>query len=180
MATEQVNDEQHLNRCNRILAAFESGLGDDDIFVSQVELFCQAIKIDKPDDQMLAVIAARLDLIQTKHVETASSSISVTMYYDEYERIYGDGFYPQLNNNDPALTKQTEIIFKKMCLGHINRGGILIPDMAWRQINEGCINGLDGNCGADLLTYLNALKNGNNIPGTILSSNMELLYPKKR
>ena len=38
MATEQVNDEQHLNRCNRILAAFESGLGDDDISFLPIKL----------------------------------------------------------------------------------------------------------------------------------------------
>ena len=177
MATEQVND---INRCNRILAAFESGLGEDDIFVSQVDQFCRAMKIDKPDDQMLAVITARLDLIRTKRIESAPTSITVIMYYDEYERTCGDGFYPQLNNNDPALTDKTEIIFTKMCLGHINRDGVLVPDMAWCQLNNGCINGLDGNCGTVLLAHLNARENGNNIPGTILSSNMEQLYPKKR
>jgi hypothetical protein len=45
-------------------------------------------------------------------------------------------------------------------------------------MNDGCINGLDGDCGTKLLYYLN-IHNSGVYPVSIYGSNGLQLYPKK-
>jgi len=89
------------------------------------------------------------------NVKKNNISVSVLMYYDEYERYDGDGFYPIiLNPNDPndaikyAKYNTVTINFE---YNHENR--------KWTQSTEERITGLDGEYGKELLNRLN--KEGN-------------------
>ena len=65
------------------------------------------------------------------------------LYYDSYEKDFGDGFYPSTTKSEPCTT-EIDITF--------------ILDMSnhyWIQTNCANINGLDGNEGYKLLTLLN-------------------------
>jgi hypothetical protein len=76
-------------------------------------------------------------------------SVSALMYYDDYEYMYGDGFYPQMEKSN----ENTSIL--------ISFNIIKISEKEyWHQSSVPSIRGLDGNtCGSKLLDYLN--KNGN-------------------
>jgi hypothetical protein len=67
--------------------------------------------------------------------------IDVKMYYDEYEKYFGDGFYPLLQKEKQD---NTQIIisfeYKNNC---------------WIQKSHDEINGLDGEIGKQLLEQLN-------------------------
>ena len=81
-------------------------------------------------------------------------SVSVLMYYDEYERYDGDGFYPIiLKPNDSDNVKYAK--YKKVTIqfeyNYTNR--------RWKQSTEERITGLDGEYGTELLNRLN--KEGN-------------------
>ena len=102
-----------------------------------------------------------------------SVPVQVIMYYDEYERKYGDGFYPQIDNFTETMDSWTKITFNKI---------IFHNKKVWFQMNDGCINGLDGDCGTKLLYYLNMHSNSNidfDYPVSIYDSNGLQLYPKK-
>lgn len=69
--------------------------------------------------------------------------VKVQMYYDEYERESGDGFYPLL-----SLVVET---MKPVCIvfNYDEEAGV------WVQTTEEMIKGLDGSCGKELLHLLN-------------------------
>jgi len=73
--------------------------------------------------------------------------VNVKMYYDEYEKYFGDGFYPFLTEkeNKTGITQITfSFYYKEKC---------------WIQVNQDEINGLDGDTGKHLLDYLNREEN---------------------
>lgn len=83
--------------------------------------------------------------------------VSVEMYYDEYEKYDGDGFYPMILSSSVEKKinlKKTMIQFK---YHNILR--------AWIQKTEDMIRGLDGDYGKKLLEILNEKGgvNGENI-----------------
>lgn len=85
--------------------------------------------------------------------------VSVEMYYDEYERYDGDGFYPMILSSSFSVEnrihlKKTMIEFK---YNNIQK--------AWIQKTEDMIRGFDGNYGKKLLNILNekGLVKGENI-----------------
>jgi hypothetical protein len=89
----------------------------------------------------------------------------ITMFYDDYERFYGDGFYPMLN--DSFGYTNINIEFKQD------------PDNYWRQVdnNNSCINGLDGDNGKLLFQLLNTMANISTCNG-IKNCAGKILYPK--
>ena len=66
--------------------------------------------------------------------------INVKMYYDDYEKYFGDGFYPIIIENE----KYTSIIISFQYKNNI-----------WKQITQDEIHGLDGDVGIKLLDFLN-------------------------
>jgi hypothetical protein len=68
--------------------------------------------------------------------------VEVQMYYDEYERDYGDGFYPVFSYS--KRMKSISILFE-----YDNEKQV------WVQKTEEMIKGLDESCGDDLLELLN-------------------------
>lgn len=69
--------------------------------------------------------------------------VNVKMYYDEYEKYFGDGFYPFFQEKEKEMDK-TEIVIS-----------FYYKEKCWIQINHEEINGLDGDMGKHLLDYLN-------------------------
>ena len=69
--------------------------------------------------------------------------VNVKMYYDEYEKYFGDGFYPFFQEKEKEMDK-TEIVIS-----------FYYKEKCWIQINNEEINGLDGDMGKHLLDYLN-------------------------
>ena len=110
----------------------------------------------------------------------AQKKVAVTMYYYNYERQYGDGFYPQLKKSSNALNTQTRIIFEKVCVTNMTIGDKNIRVFAWAQMNDVRIRGLDGDCGPQLLSYLNTHDSDEDCPKLILASNMTQIYPKNK
>ena len=73
-------------------------------------------------------------------------TITTTMYYDEYEANYGDGFYPLLDKESSHL-KPVEISFVEFRL---------FGEIVWKQTGPATfILGLDGQTGPHLLKFLN-------------------------
>lgn len=71
------------------------------------------------------------------------------MYYDEYEKMYGDGFYPQLKPTSGICMYKNIIISFKL----INYD--FKDDFAWVQMDRSVIYGFDRNNGSELLNSLN-------------------------
>ena len=69
------------------------------------------------------------------------STVFVTMYYDNYEYRFGDGFYP-------CLKKEVEYDAETTV-------GFVLRDLEWIQTSGFLIYGLDGNYGKELLEFLN-------------------------
>ena len=73
--------------------------------------------------------------------------LTTTMYYDEYEANYGDGFYPLLDKVSSHL-KPVEISFIEYKLS--------LTETVWKQTGSATwILGLDGSTGPNLLKLLN-------------------------
>lgn len=68
------------------------------------------------------------------------------LFYDNYEKLYGDGFYPQLIPIDSHHNICTNILFRL----EINNG-----ILSWVQINGSSIYGFEGIYGIQLLVSLN-------------------------
>jgi len=94
------------------------------------------------------------------------NNISVTMYYDWYEREFGDGFYPIF----PTESGKKEL--KSVNIRFLLKGNI------WTQVSEDDIDGLDGNTGEVLIALLNEKNNDNGLQ--IVNSSNKILYPKLR
>ncbi len=86
-----------------------------------------------------------------------TNSQTVTMYYDEYEALNGDGrgddgfcgMFPQLER-DNAVDVEIGVRFE-------------LRDNYWLQMNGMRIDNLDGDCGFNLLLLLNKNRNSNGI-----------------
>lgn len=88
--------------------------------------------------------------------------VSVEMYYDEYEKYDGDGFYPIIlspTSSSPSVEKKTHL---KKTVIQFKYHNIL---RSWIQKTEDMIRGLDGDYGKKLLEILNEKGgvNGKNI-----------------
>ena len=89
----------------------------------------------------------------------------IVMYYDEYERLHGDGFYPSPEPMGEEYSGVVSILFK------LNES-----DQSWNQVSGQPFDGLDGDYGIKLLNKLN---DGELCPATkIYSSARVQLYPK--
>ena len=87
------------------------------------------------------------------------------MYYDEYERLHGDGFYPSSDPMGEEYSGVVSILFK-----------LDESDQSWSQVSGQPFDGLDGDYGIKLLNKLN---DGELCPATkIYSSARVQLYPK--
>jgi len=109
--------------------------------------------------------------------------VSIIMYYNNYERTCGDGFYPQLLNENSKFDKAEEINFQQIIaytktIIDQNNLETIYPVVAWKQIDNGCINGLDGKCGSLLLAKLNTYAHKSCISQQILCANGLVIYPK--
>ena len=96
--------------------------------------------------------------------------LTTTMYYDEYEANYGDGFYPLLDKESSHL-KPVEISFIEYKLS--------LTETVWKQTGSATwILGLDGSTGPKLLKLLNehSCRNHKKIISGVL--NMQI-YPKQ-
>jgi hypothetical protein len=89
------------------------------------------------------------------------------LYYDSYEKDFGDGFYPQLT---PMINQKPDFItisFK--LIEYMN-------ELVWIQITGPVIYGFDGFFGIQILVSLNnELKIG---AKKILNSGCRIIYPK--
>lgn len=94
-----------------------------------------------------------------------SQQITCDMYFDEYERELGDGFYPLMNNNTNLTTVSINFKYNKLL-------------ECWVQLNEDAIMGLDGDTGKELLFFLNNKSNPPKICSLILNKNGIIIYPK--
>ena len=74
-----------------------------------------------------------------------SNTTTVSMYYDRYEKEFGDGFYPLCKTDDLIGSTMTETNIKF----DLDRFGF------WKQISNDMIYGLDGDHGKLLLNILN-------------------------
>ena len=87
--------------------------------------------------------------------------IHVKMFYDDYEKYFGDGFYPILEENE----KYTSIIIS-----------FQYKNDNWIQISQDEINGLDRDVGKELLDFLN---NEGNEEGKIIKNSYGYILYKK-
>ena len=85
--------------------------------------------------------------------------IDVKMYYDHYEKYFGDGFFPILENNENMLSITISFQYK---------------NYNWIQITQDEIHGLDMDIGNKLLNILN--KEGNKEGKIIKSRYKNILY----
>ena len=115
-----------------------------------------------------------LDYLLTHLITTP---VVVDMFYDKYERHCGDGFYPQLFQHD--LCDITKVSFVQVMLP-MQMHSEMQSEISWKQINNGCIDGLDGNCGQELLQHLNQFADVDCQSTRILSANELSIYPKQR
>lgn len=79
---------------------------------------------------------------------TTYTAAAVLMYYDEYEKEHGDGFYPVLFSPCSVGWKEIMIEFE-------------FANRIWRQKTEDMIYGLDCEIGSKLLNILNTRTNAN-------------------
>jgi hypothetical protein len=89
-------------------------------------------------------------------------TIRVKMYYDEYEKYFGDGFYPFFKEKEEK-DENSEVIFS-----------FRYNNDCWNQITQDEIYGLDGNIGKLLLERLNS--NGQQNGKIIKNSNGFIIY----
>jgi len=137
-------DYKQLLRENR-----EKGFDDPDIVIkmnsmtnSEIDTFC----------------VYELGILDTKGEREI-----VDLWYDEWEKLMADGYYP-LNKQGTPCDKRATHVFQ--------RNGLF-----WEQITGDSIRGLDGDTGVELLAILN-----NNGAKCIGIKNMygDTLYPKKQ
>ena len=96
--------------------------------------------------------------------------LTTTMYYDEYEAKFGDGFYPLLDKESSHM-KPVKISFIEHKLSS--------TDTVWKQTGSATwILGLDGSTGPDLLKLLNEHSSRNHIKIVSGVLNMQI-YPKQ-
>lgn len=86
--------------------------------------------------------------------------INVKMWYDEYEKYFGDGFYPFFKEKENKIDL-TEIIIN-----------FEYKQKIWRQIDKDEITRLDGDTGKLLLEYLNS---EGNEKGIIIKNNYNII-----
>ena len=97
-------------------------------------------------------------------------TITTTMYYDEYEKEYGDGFYPLLYKESSHM-KPVEISFVEYKLSS--------TETVWKQTGSATwILGLDGLTGPNLLKLLNDHSSRNHKKIVSGGLNMQI-YPKQ-
>jgi len=87
--------------------------------------------------------------------------INVKMFYDDYEKYFGDGFYPIITENE----KYTSIIIS-----------FQYKNNNWIQTSQDEIHGLDGDVGKKLLDFLNS--EGDEEGKIIKNSSGYILYQK--
>jgi len=103
--------------------------------------------------------------------ENSEKSVQMKMFYDPYEKDFGDGFYPYLHVLRINIKDIKEIIitFKTVLY---NR------DLSWIQNTGSVIYGLDGNVGEELLFRLNKECDIN--AKNILNCGGRVIYPYTR
>ena len=93
--------------------------------------------------------------MKTEETKEKEFIITCNLYYDKYEKEFGDGFYPQLKLD---INKSYGIINNSY--GIINISFKLIDnDTAWIQMNGPVIMGFDGTNGLHILILLNSQAN---------------------
>lgn len=124
--------------------------------------------------------------------------IQVNFFYDEYEKMFGDGFYPQLEKCD-ACSKSVNIKFKKVWIEIWSSSKpkplLWIPnvfeteeeykkipeiqvELVWKQVDGDCIIGLDGTCGSELFSILE--KKDEERSFGIVNINNKFIYSKTK
>jgi hypothetical protein len=92
-----------------------------------------------------------------------ANTVYITMFYDSYEKEYGDGFYP-VNEKDATCNSEIIIQFK------------LFNTLFWKQTTSTSIDGLDGDQGLILLNKINEMSK--NKGTTIFNKNNNIIYKK--
>lgn len=125
--------------------------------------------------------------------------IQVNFFYDEYEKIFGDGFYPQLEKCD-ACSTSVSIQFKKIWIeiwsSSKQKPLLWIPyvfeteeeynkktpkiqtQLVWKQVSGDCISGLDGTCDRDLFSILEREEKEKSVG--IVNINNKFIYSKTK
>ena len=109
-------------------------------------------------------------------------SVKVRLYYDSYEKTFGDGTYPQLKSCE-ACSSEVMVEFKKMWVevpsekslfpfpcstwetkeeleAYRRSNGVVHARLVWKQMDWASIDGLDGKCGHDLFKLLEDVEPG--------------------
>lgn len=96
------------------------------------------------------------------------TQVKIKMFYDPYEKDFGDGFYPYLHvlKINVKDVKEIYISFKTVLLN---------KELSWIQETGSVIYGLDGNVGEELIFILN--KEGNVNAKNILNCGGRTIYP---
>jgi len=92
-----------------------------------------------------------------------SKQTIVQMWYDSYEADFGDGFYPQVEQDSGMVPIKVSFEYSEL-------------DNTWTQNYGMNIKGLDGNCGDLLIVLLN--KQGGTSSNRIRSKNKNVLFSK--
>ena len=122
--------------------------------------------------------------------------MNVEFKYDSYEKMFGDGYYPQLKGCD-ACTTSSSHSFKLVWI-QISDHTVCFPKVfdtweevekfnqvelkkdlsfvrVWKQLDGDSINGLDGSCGKDLFKLL-----GESGATGIVNLNLRFIYKVNR
>ena len=94
--------------------------------------------------------------------------VEIKMYYDVYEKYFGDGFFPYIKENNYELEIQNNLNICKIIFNFKYDSN----EHAWIQITEDAIYGLDGDTGETLLKQLN---NQINVDGNIIKNKYNII-----
>lgn len=92
------------------------------------------------------------------------------LYYDSYEKEFGDGFYPQLQPFG-GICNCTPTMITFRLIKYNNEG-----EFAWAQIDNCVIYGFDGDSGIQILNSLN--QEANFDAKKIINNGGRIIYPK--
>ena len=108
---------------------------------------------------------------QTNDKETEDKLIILkkNMYYDTYDKEYGDGFYPKLKMTY-GICSCKSVIISFILINYTSQN-----DLAWKQSDNSPIYGFDKFTGSQLLESLN--KEANKTATKIINIGGRVIYP---
>lgn len=99
------------------------------------------------------------------------ASLVRKLYYDDNERTFGDGFYPQMIRSSDTNNTNKSIKYAMITFNLIQEDGIYM----WLQANNSVIYGFEGQHGIQLLVSLNSEAKVN--AKRIINCGGRIIYP---